>query len=70
MEDNLGKDIQFSVEGLPLQRRLVIAVKDLATEINVASPVGAALLSARPGDSVAVRAPCGDVLVQISNIIP
>jgi len=68
--NNLWKNVSFSVEGQPLRRQLVPSVHDPANEINVSSPIGAALLSARPGDSVTVRAPCGDVVVQVTTIIP
>jgi len=67
---NIWQDIQFAVEGLELRRRLVHTVTDHATELNVDSPVGQALLSALPGDELTVTAPGGPVTVRVINIIP
>jgi len=45
-------------------------VTDHATELNVDSPVGQALLSALPGDEFTVTAPAGPVTVRVITIIP
>jgi len=67
---NLWYNVQFTVEGLELQRRLVHNVTDHATELNADSPVGQALLSALPGDELTVTAPGGPVTVRVITIIP
>lgn len=67
---NLWQNIQFTVEGLELQRRLVHQVTDHATELNADSPIGQALLSALPGDELTVTAPGGPVAVRVITIVP
>jgi len=48
--------------------RLVDVVEDVATELNVESPVGRALREAQAGDSLTVRAPGGNVVVNVLGV--
>lgn len=67
---NLWQRVSFMLEGLPLQYRIVPQVTDHATQLNAASPVGRALLTARAGDELTVTAPGGPVTVRVITIIP
>lgn len=65
---NVGRVVRFRLEGVELGLRLVYAVEDVATELNVESPVGRALREAQAGDSLTVRAPGGDVVVNVLEV--
>ena len=65
---NVGRVVRFRLEGVELGLRLVHAVEDVATELNVESPVGRALRGARVGDSLTVRAPGGNVVVKVLEV--
>ena len=43
-------------------------VEDMATELNVESPVGRALCYALPGETLTVAVPMGDVVVNVLEI--
>lgn len=67
---NLGRVIQFDLDGIQLQRRLVDlhVLDDPGVELSVESPVGRALLLARAGDELVVKAPAGDVIVKVRSV--
>lgn len=65
---NMWRTVRFALGGVVLERRLVHVVEDQAADLNVESPVGRALLTARAGDVVTVRAPGGDVVVKVLGI--
>jgi transcription elongation GreA/GreB family factor len=46
---NLGKVLVFDLDGARLVRRLVRTVRAIGEEISVASPTGAKLANAQPG---------------------
>ena len=66
---NVGRVVEFNLDGYALARRLVHRVDDPAQEINVISPVGSALVEARPGDSIEVDAPGGKVAVNVVRVM-
>jgi hypothetical protein len=66
---NLWKTITFRLDHTEITRRLVPFVRDSETELNIDSPVGRALLVARPGQTVVARTPAGDIDVQIISIV-
>ncbi len=65
---NLWRTVRFSLDGQRFERRLVHQVDDLA-ELNAGSPVGRALVTGRPGDEVVVKAPGGDVVVKVLEVL-
>ncbi len=61
--------IRFSLAGEVLERRLVTRpVEDPTAELNTQSPVGRALLSAIPGQSIEVETPGGKLAVKVLSI--
>ena len=65
---NVGRVVRFKLEGVDLGMRLVHVVEDVATELNVESPVGRALREASAGDSLTVKAPGGNVVVKVLGV--
>jgi transcription elongation GreA/GreB family factor len=65
---NCGRVVRFTLDGQDFERRLVHQVRKL-DELNVESPVGGALATARPGDELTVRAPGGDVVVKVLEVV-
>ena len=70
--ENLWAQIEFVVDGVKLQRRLVITVTKIGKEISVASPVGGRLANAKPGDQfvIQMKAPEPDVVVSVVKVLP
>jgi len=66
--NNVGRVVRFRLEGMEFGLRLVDVVEDVATELNVESPVGRALREAQAGDSLTVRAPGGNVVVNVLGV--
>ena len=52
---NLGKRIEFELCEVRLVRCLVMTVHAIGEEVSVASPVGAQLANAKPGDVLQVH---------------
>lgn len=67
---NLWQVVQFNLDGIELERRLVLAIEDVDRDINVSSPVGKALLHAAAGERIVVEAPGGNVVVKVLEIRP
>jgi transcription elongation GreA/GreB family factor len=68
-EWNRGCSVRFLLnDEHEFERQLVDEIVDPATELNVASPVGAALLTACVGDRLEVKAPGGYVVVKVLEI--
>jgi transcription elongation GreA/GreB family factor len=69
---NLWQTVHFDLvdEGVPLCRRLVPHAADLATELSADSPIGRVLLRARPGETIRVATPGGEISVRVNTILP
>ena len=65
---NVGRRIRFTVNGVELELELVYEVRDWRRQINVESPVGQALRSARVGDQCTVVTPGGVVVVNVLGV--
>jgi len=69
-ENNVDRVIRFDLDGKRWERRLVCwPVRDMATELNVASPVGRVLRSAQVGQELPVHVPSGDLVVKVLEIV-
>ncbi len=71
--ENLGKLIEFVVDGERLCRRLVVTANTkAANEISIASPVGTRLANAQVGQQFIIPsiAPDPDVVLSVLSIAP
>ena len=60
--------VRFLLDGQEFERQLVNEVRDPGTQVNVASPVGEALLLACEGEELQVKVPGGCVVVKVLEI--
>lgn len=60
---NLGKLIEFELDREKFKRMLVVTVRAIGAEISVASPVGAQLANAKPGDRIEIHRPGDECLL-------
>jgi len=66
---NMGKVVQFEVDGIVLERRIVITAMKRDEEISQASPVGHFIGNAQPGVIGVVHVPGGDSVVKVLRIL-
>ncbi len=66
---HLGKVVEFDVDGIVLQRRVVMTAMDRDHEISQASPVGHFVANTPPGKSGVVHTPGGDAVVKVLAVI-
>jgi len=69
MAMHLGKIVEFDVDGVVLQRRIVLTAMDRDHEISQASPVGHFVGNTLPGTSGVVHTPGGDAVVKVLAVI-
>ena len=68
VRNNLDKLVTFTLDGETFQFRLVSHQVRDGGQLNIASPVGQALLSAWPGADITVATPAGDSVVKVLSI--
>lgn len=66
---NLWRKVRFRLDGQVFERRLVSTAVTELDELSAESPVGAALMTARVGDEMTVRAPGGNVIVKVLAVL-
>lgn len=67
---NIDLTLRFALAGCSMTRTLIAGeVKDFATEISVASPIGEALVEMAVGETRTVQVPCGPMDVKLLEIV-
>ena len=68
---NLGKVIEFELDGARLVRRLVQTVQRIGEEISIASPTGTKLVNAQPGQEfqISVKGTDGYLVGKVLTIV-